>query len=592
MNQRSQFIAAEKKQWILLIILSLGFRFIGLGERAMSHDESLHAYYSWTLSQGLNYEHNPMTHGPLLFHLNGLVYALFSDSDFASLLFPAFWGTGCVAIMMLFRKWLGTAGALCSAAFISLDPGHLFYSRYLRNDIMVSFFTLLMLWAILEYRDSRKPSSLLWLSLGLALQFVTKETCYIVGAVFGSACVFFAALETPRRPGGIWIRAWFSHPLMHCAALMLLLALPFAGTLLHPLLGWDPLDNRGPVGQKRIYYIAGSLFLCSVFLGSLYFGRQKRLQGFMESLGIFWIIQILLFTTLFTNAAHGMASGLAGSLGYWLQQHDVKRGNSDPFFYVTLLLLYSPVLIAGALLSLRKIIRWPLPMVGWLFLGNLLIYSWAGERMPWLLLHISLPLCILTGTMLPPLFAAPGRKGLKIIMALGCFQMVCNSLRVNAPLSEGPSEPLVYAHSGKDIKLSLYMIQEHLAKNPGTRLLINDKENEANSYTWPLVWYFKEGGAEFTNIQAGKIPDDVSVILVPPRLEGAFLAEGWIARLRVDMTTWPRPQYHRITLEHIDGVIRLPAVRKKFLQYYFFRKQPEWGEDEWPIPNRYLLMTR
>ncbi len=590
--RQSRFMPGEKKLWILLIMLSLGFRLIGLGERAMSHDESLHAYYSWNLSQGLNYEHNPMTHGPLLFHLNGLVYALISDSDFASLLFPALWGTGCVALLILFRKWLGTAGALCSAAFISLDPGHLFYSRYLRNDIMVSFFTLLMLWAVLEYRDSRKSSSLLWLSLGLALQFVTKETCYIAGAVFGSGCVFFAALETPCQNFRKWIRDWVSNPLMHCAALMLLLALPFAGTLLHPILGWDPLNNRSPEGQKQIFIVAGWIFLCALLCGTLYFNRQKRLQGFLESLGIFWIIQILLFTTLLTNPAHGMASGLAGSLGYWLKQHDVQRGNPDPFFYVTLLLLYSPVLIGGVLLSLRKITRWPLPLIGWLFLGNLLIYSWAGERMPWLLLHISLPLCILTGTMLPPLFAAPGRKGLKIIMAVGCFQMVCNSLRVNGPLSEGPWEPLMYAHSGEDIKLSLFMIEEHLEQNPGTRLLINDKENEANSYTWPLVWYFKSGGAEFTDIQADNIPEDVSVILVPPRQESDYIAEGWVARLRVDMTTWPRPQYHRINLENIDGLVRLPAVRKKFLQYYFFRKQPEWGENEWPVPNRYLLMTR
>jgi uncharacterized protein (TIGR03663 family) len=576
----------EKKIWMLLLVVSLILRLVGLENRAMSHDESLHALYSWNLSHGLNYNHHPMMHGPLLFHLNGLVYALFTDNDSFSRLVPALWGSACVGMLYFFRRWLGSAGALCASLLLCVEPGHLYYSRYLRNDITVSFFTLLMGWAILDYRETRKNRSLILLGSALGFQFVTKETCFIVGAVLGAACVGFGLRESlQRRQVSFW-KILFSHPLIHCAVLMLLLALPFAGALLHPLLGWDPLDNQSAEGQRRILGIAGGILMLSTACGVWYFNWQKHLGAFAKTWGLFWGLQLLLYTTLLRFPVEGLASGMAGSLGYWLAQHDVQRGNPDPFFYVTLLLLYTPVLIAGALLSLRKFTHWPMSFLWFWFLGSLLIYSWAGERMPWLLLHISLPLCIMTGTMLPPLFAAPGRKTLKVIIALGCFQLVSNSLRVNGPLAEGPWEPLMYAHSGPDIKTSLLLIEEHLAKHPEGRLLVD------NHFAWPLAWYFRNGGVSYTSIETENIAGDVRALIVRPDQTEALEALGWHNRLRVDMTTWPRPQYHRIDLENLDGLLRIPAVRKKFWRYYLFRDQPEWGEHEWPGPSRYVLMTR
>lgn len=576
----------EKTLWIVLLALSLALRLVDLGTRAMSHDESLHALYAWNLSNGLNYQHHPMMHGPLLFHLNALVYILFTDNDFFARLIPALWGTACVGMLFGFRRWLGRAGALCAAGLLSLEPGHLYYSRYLRNDITVSFFTLLMVWAILDYIESRRQRSLLLLGAALGFQFVTKETSFIVGTVLGGSCVGFGLLATLQSRPPSFLKAFLSHPLIHCAALMLCLGLPFAGALIHPLLGWDPLDNLTLTGQRRILGIAFSLWLLSGICAFAYFRWQKSGTALVKAWACFWTLQFLLFSTLLRYPVRGIASGMAGSLGYWLAQHEVNRGNPDPFFYVTLLLLYTPLLLAGALLSLRKFTRWPMPFLWCWFAGSLLIYSWAGERMPWLLLHISLPLCVMTGTMLPPLFAVPGRRGLKGLIALGCLQLVCNSLRVNGPLAEGPWEPLVYAHSGPDIKTSLLMIRTHLGQHPGGRLMVD------NQYAWPLAWYFRRDGASYASLDPLNLHPDVRVLIARPDQAEALQAAGWQARLRVDMTTWPRPQYHRIDLENIDALVRHPAVRRKLWRYYLFREQPAWGENEWPGPARYILMTR
>ena len=55
--------------------------FYDLEARVMSHDESLHTYYSWELFKGRGFQHTPLMHGPLQFHLVALSYFLFGDSD-------------------------------------------------------------------------------------------------------------------------------------------------------------------------------------------------------------------------------------------------------------------------------------------------------------------------------------------------------------------------------------------------------------------------------------------------------------------------------------------------------------------------------
>ena len=60
-----------------IILLAFVTRFYDLGTRVMSHDESLHTYFSWLLYRGQGYQHTPMMHGPYQFHIIALTYFLF-----------------------------------------------------------------------------------------------------------------------------------------------------------------------------------------------------------------------------------------------------------------------------------------------------------------------------------------------------------------------------------------------------------------------------------------------------------------------------------------------------------------------------------
>ncbi len=97
----------EKTLWALLLVVALLSRVIGLGDRAMSHDESLHTVYSWQLFDGRGYQHQPMMHGPLKFILNPVMYFLFGVNDWSARILVALFGVAMVGLVWMMRPWLG-----------------------------------------------------------------------------------------------------------------------------------------------------------------------------------------------------------------------------------------------------------------------------------------------------------------------------------------------------------------------------------------------------------------------------------------------------------------------------------------------------
>src|SRR5215211_6736420 len=74
----------EHVAYIGLFIVALLTHLWGLGDRALHHDETLHAAYSWRLYTGQGFAHDPLLHGPFLYHITALMYFLFGDNDFTA----------------------------------------------------------------------------------------------------------------------------------------------------------------------------------------------------------------------------------------------------------------------------------------------------------------------------------------------------------------------------------------------------------------------------------------------------------------------------------------------------------------------------
>ena len=150
---RAYSINWEAVAYFVIFVAAILTRFVNLGARVMSHDESLHTRYSYNLYHDGSYQHTPLMHGPLLFHVTALMYFLFGDNDFTARLYPAILGVLIVLSPYLFRRWLGRTGALLTSIMFLISPLLMYYNRYIREDTPAIFFTLVMVYALLMYLD-------------------------------------------------------------------------------------------------------------------------------------------------------------------------------------------------------------------------------------------------------------------------------------------------------------------------------------------------------------------------------------------------------------------------------------------------------
>ncbi|MBE0687944.1 MAG: TIGR03663 family protein [Anaerolineaceae bacterium] len=169
---------------IIIIVLAIVSRFSDLGARVMSHDEVNHVVPSWDLATGKGYTQDPITHGPLQFHLIALTYFMFGDSDFTSRIPAALASVAAIVmILLLFKPYLGKYGHLIGGFLFLISPYLLFYGRYTRNEGLIELIAVLMIYATLRYLDKGDTFSLLLLTISHALNFAAKETAYIYIAI-------------------------------------------------------------------------------------------------------------------------------------------------------------------------------------------------------------------------------------------------------------------------------------------------------------------------------------------------------------------------------------------------------------------------
>ncbi|MCA9956863.1 MAG: TIGR03663 family protein, partial [Anaerolineales bacterium] len=176
----------EKVIYITFIVLAIITRFWDLGSRVMSHDESLHTQYSYQFYDGQGFAHTPLMHGPFLFHITAVSYWLLGDSDFAARAPVALFGVLLVVLPYLLRRWIGRVGALFASFIFLISPYVVYYSRYIRHDVYVIVWALIIVISMWFYLRDREEKYLWWFAAGNALMFSTKEVSFIYVAIFGS----------------------------------------------------------------------------------------------------------------------------------------------------------------------------------------------------------------------------------------------------------------------------------------------------------------------------------------------------------------------------------------------------------------------
>jgi uncharacterized protein (TIGR03663 family) len=545
----------ETTLFTILIVLGLISRLYMLGARVMSHDETSHVYFSWLYEQGHGYSHDPVTHGPLQFHLLALSYFLIGDSDFSARLPAALFGTAAILFMWYFRRFLGRAGALFAAAMMLISPYLLYYARYARNEAFISLFGPLMIWAMLRYIESGENRHLYWLTAATVLHFIAKETAFIYAAqalLFLAGYLVYRLLRNPWRDtdwrrffiialvialvcmgaaGGLLAasRAAATPSAENTAipavpgtqaeatkgvppallpsiflaiTLLALIAIAYftirgygwdalrkersfsmlivLGTLVLPILSAFPVKFLGinAIDYQNSQTIAFDTIFVGIFaLVAVAVGLAWNPRLWLANAILFYAIFTVFYTSIFTNG-FGFFTGLVGSLGYWLEQQGVNRGSQPWYFYALIQIpMYEFLPALGTIAAFFYVlfpkkgrISGPSPAVVehsesdtdlvseetglnaefedqpstfnhqpstetpptialllYWSITSLLAYSVAGEKMPWLTVHIALPMILTAGWYLGKLTESIDwtqflrQKGILVILVLPVF---------------------------------------------------------------------------------------------------------------------------------------------------------------------------
>ncbi len=208
----------EKAIYIAFILIAIISRFYMVGDRVVSHDESLHTQYSWQFYNGDGFQHTPLMHGPFLFHITAASFWLFGDSDFTSRIPVALFGVILVVMPYFLRQWLGKKGALFASFLLLISPYTVYYSRYIRHDIYVIVFAMVTFIATVHYLRTRQEYLLWWFAAGVSMMFTIKEVSFMYVAIFGS----FLVLRLLAR---VFTATWFYDRWKETKGLFALLAL-------------------------------------------------------------------------------------------------------------------------------------------------------------------------------------------------------------------------------------------------------------------------------------------------------------------------------------------------------------------------------
>jgi predicted membrane-bound mannosyltransferase len=493
-----------------------------------------------------------------------------------------------VGLPYFLRDYLGKWGAWLACFLLAVSPSMVYFSRFAREDIYMACFTLLLVVSVARYLRDRKMRWLILAALAFSLSYATKEATFLTVAVFGS---FFVALIV-WEIGLKWpVRSRFNREPIPwyiprtAAPLTLLAYLLVAGLTAKIFFGWlkalsiyvtDPktmpsadLYVQG-LKDRTVGIVpwVGILLGCYVLfiLGREMFGKlpppgrrglaariDPKQQPLLDTIITMpwthwffailagWAVFLVLFTVLFTNIKGGIGDGIWQGLYYWIQQQQVARGAQPWYYYLLLIPLYEQIGAVFGLIGLVRCLvqptRFRLFLVYW-FVGNLFLYSWAAEKMPWLSIHITMPMLVLAAVGLEPVvvtcvnllkkylarFVSPDqapasveRRDTPVVAPrprpqVGVFASftavfgVVMAVLLLLPTvhnmyelsyvhpADGPHEMLVYVQTTTDVNTVMAKVDALDQKMYGGKHLL--PIGLMNDATWPFAWYVRD----YTNV--------------------------------------------------------------------------------------------
>lgn len=248
---------------------------------------------------------------------------------------------------------------------------------------------------------------------------------------------------------------------------------------------------------------------------------RKRRAAVYGAAGALWVALWLLWRLVSTNFAPEWLVGLERFL------HLAPDASA-----LTLGLVIGPVLV-WSILSLRErrvLAAW----MGWWLACSLFQYSVAGEKVPWLAIHITLPLYLTVIWLWAPRLRRLGRNGNGVAVVVVSGIVVGASLlalRNDIPLigsrAADPAERIVYNHTTPWLHQSLESRVALWKTMQDTVPLKERRVVMVGHGVWPAVWYVRHLSYQLVeeNQKLLGVPEGTDLIIGTPE-QLAPLREG------------------------------------------------------------------
>ncbi|GCF08266.1 flippase activity-associated protein Agl23 [Dictyobacter arantiisoli] len=447
------------------------------------------------------YRYDPLTHGPFQFHIIAFIYWIsqilrapdHGINTTTVRIAAATLGTVIVGLPFFLRDYIGKIGAWVACFLLAISPSMVYYSRFAREDIYMACFTLMLVVATARYMRSRNAWWLLLAAVSFTLSYATKEATFLTIGVFGSFLGALVAWEVglhwslptaeqeatgwrrflPKTAAPYTVLVYFI--VIGIIAKILLdklkqLAVFIAASKANQNLTDTYVSHLKTTTEAVIPWLGMALaVVVFVFLIREQFGHassglrglarhvERKKQPVLDAiltmhwthwffaLVVSWFVFIVLFTVLFTNVSGGIGDGIWQGLYYWVQQQQVARGGQPWYYYFLLIPLYEQIGVVFGIVGLIRCLvrptRFHLFLVYW-FIGNVFIYTWAGEKMPWLMIHMTMPMMILAAIALESVIqtvwqAIKARRG---HVALAVEPLATSDAEVASPVEDEAPE--------------------------------------------------------------------------------------------------------------------------------------------------------
>jgi uncharacterized protein (TIGR03663 family) len=417
-----------------LLLAGLILRLEAVGLRPYHHDEGVNGFFLTRLVRNGVYQYDPSNyHGPTLYYFSLAASRLAGLGLASTRGVTLAFGMATLALVLGLRRALGSSGTLTALALLAFSPGAVFFSNYYIHEILLVFFSLAFLIALIELAREWHPGWLLIASASASLAFATKETAVLTAAVFALAAV--------GTEGHLWLLARMGRPKA------------------------PPLTQLA-VSRRALWVWAG------------------------VAAALFVLIAVLLFSSFFTYWRG--AKGALETLAIWSRTGQSAHRHPWHTYVSWLWRAEAPALLCGALgivVALwRGRDRVSVFLAFWA-LGVGAAYSLIPYKTPWLALNLVLPLALVAGCAARAFWTGPWRIAVVAVAVAGAGYSGQRAYQLNYLHYDDDRQVYVYAHTRRSFNDLIARIEELAArsgagKEAGIRIMSPDY--------WPMPWNLRD----------------------------------------------------------------------------------------------------